>query len=95
MGGLGGIPDTPHIRKGKYLIDFSSDGSICNVLARGLLSALGKMSRDFCLSFGYRSVQQFAQRFTNDAKVIEESGFEIVTNIPPHRKRNYHIRKVD
>jgi len=77
----------------KYLVEFDSDGCLRNVLARELFSALSRISRDHCLSFGYRSVQQFALRFANELETIAEGGFEVGINQMAHRMRGYDIRK--
>jgi len=79
----------------KYLVEFDSDGCLRNVLARELFSALSKISRDHCLSFGYRSVQQFALRFANELATIAEAGFEVSINQMAHRMRGYDIRKTE
>ncbi len=78
----------------RYLVEFDSDGCLRNVLARELFSALSKISRDHCLSFGYRSVQQFALRFANELDIIAEAGFEIGVIQMAHRMRGYDIRKI-
>jgi hypothetical protein len=38
------------------------------------------VAKEFNLSFQMTSVQQFAQRFSNDLAAIREGGFEITIN---------------
>lgn len=76
----------------KYPVKFDTDRVIVDASARELYSALAKIARDFCLSFGYRSVQQFAHRFANDLGVVRASGFDITINSLAHRRRSYDIR---
>jgi len=61
----------------RYQIDFQDETTIDGALARDLFVALKRLSKDFGLSFHMNSVQQFAQRFSNDLDTIREAGFEI------------------
>jgi DNA primase len=49
--------------------------------------AVKRLSKDFGLSFNMNSVQQFAQRFSNDLDTIRQAGFEIVVNRSEHSIR--------
>jgi hypothetical protein len=40
----------------------------------------GRMAKEFNLSLPMTSVQQFAQRFSNDLAAVLEAGFEITIN---------------
>jgi len=54
----------------------------------------GGAGRDFGLSFSMNSVQQFAQRFSNDLETIRQAGFQITVNRPEtvgHRTATYDI----
>jgi len=64
----------------RYQIDFQDETTIKGALARDLFVAIKRLSKDFGLSFHMNSVQQFAQRFSNDLETIREVGFEITIN---------------
>ena len=63
------------------------------VLARDLFVALRRVGKEFNLSFPMTSVQQFAQRFSNDLTAIREAGFEITINELRSRGRTYDVRR--
>ncbi len=64
----------------RFQIEFRDETTIEGALARDLFVALKRLSKDFGLSFHMNSVQQFAQRFSNDIDTIREAGFEITVN---------------
>ncbi len=64
----------------RYQIDFQDETTIEGALARDLFVALKRLSKDFGLSFHMNSVQQFAQRFSNDLDTIRQVGFDITVN---------------
>ncbi len=76
----------------RYQIEFEED-VIGGVPARDLFVALRRMAKEFHLSFPMTSVQQFAQRFSNDLTAIREAGFEITINELRSRGRTYDIRR--
>ncbi|WP_218188086.1 hypothetical protein [Desulfosarcina cetonica] len=61
-------------------------------MARDLFIALKRLAKDFGLSFHMNSVQQFAQRFSNDLETIRDVGFEIAIHQHRSRIRTYDIR---
>ena len=71
----------------RYQIDFQDETTIKGALARDLFVAIKRLSKDFGLSFHMNSVQQFAQRFSNDLETIREVGFEITVNRSSHSVR--------
>ncbi|RLB89217.1 MAG: DNA primase, partial [Deltaproteobacteria bacterium] len=71
----------------RYQIDFQDETIIEGALARDLFVALKRLSKDFGLSFHMNSVQQFAQRFSNDLETIREVGFKITVNRSSHSVR--------
>jgi len=71
----------------RYQIDFQDETTIKGALARDLFVAIKRLSKDFGLSFQMNSVQQFAQRFSNDLETIREVGFEITINRSSHSVR--------
>ena len=78
----------------RYQIEFQNETTIEGALARDLFVAIKRLSKDFGLSFGMNSVQQFAQRFSNDLDTIRQAGFEITVNRQEHsvrRTATYHI----
>jgi len=77
----------------RYQIEFEEEGVIGDVLARDLFVALRRVAKEFNLSFQMTSVQQFAQRFSNDLAAIREAGFEITINELRSRVRTYDIRR--
>ena len=64
----------------RYQIDFRDETTMEGVLARELFVALKRFSKDFGLAFPMNSVQQFAQRFSNDMNTIRQAGFTIAIN---------------
>ena len=78
----------------RYQLDFGDETTIAGALARDLFIALKRLSRDFGLSFSMNSVQQFAQRFSNDLETIREVGFEIAIHHHRSRVRTYDIRYI-
>ena len=76
----------------RYQLDFRDENTIEGVLARDLFIALKRLAKDFGLSFNMNSVQQFAQRFSNDLETIREVGFEIEIHHHRSRIRTYDIR---
>jgi hypothetical protein len=77
----------------RYQIELESREQIRGALARELFVALRRVAREFNLSFAITSVQQFAQRFSNDLPAIREAGFEVIINNLGGRVRNYDIRR--
>ena len=77
----------------RYQIEFEEEDVIGGVLARDLFVALRRVAKEFNLSFQMTSVQQFAQRFSNDLAAIREGGFEITINELRSRGRTYDIRR--
>jgi len=71
----------------RYQLDFVDENTIEGALARDLFIALKRLAKDFGLSFNMNSVQQFAQRFSNDLETIREVGFDITVNRPVHSVR--------
>jgi len=71
----------------RYQIDFSDENTIEGARARDLFIALKRLSKDFGLSFNMNTVQQFAQRFSNDIDTIRQAGFEIKVNRSEHSVR--------
>jgi len=78
----------------RYQIEFEEEDAIGAVLGRDLFVALRRVAKEFNLSFQMTSVQQFAQRFSNDLAAIREGGFEITINELRSRGRTYDIRRV-
>ncbi len=76
----------------RYQLDFLDEETIEGALARDLFIALKRLAKDFGLSFHMNSVQQFAQRFSNDLETIREVGFEIEIHQHRSRIRTYDIR---
>ena len=76
----------------RYQIDFRDETFIEGALARDLYVALNRLAKDFGLAFHMRSVQQFAQRFSNDLETIREVGFEIEIHHRRANMRTYDIR---
>ena len=64
----------------RFLIEFKDETRIEGVLARDLYLALNLLASDRRLSFDLRSVQQFAQRLSNDLATIRQTGIEITVN---------------
>lgn len=64
----------------RYLIEFKDETRIEGVLARDLYLALNLLASDRRLAFDLRSVQQFAQRLSNDLATIRQTGIEITVN---------------
>jgi DNA primase len=82
----------------RYQIEFLDEVSIEGAYARDLFVALRRLAKDFGLTFGMTSVQQFSQRFSNDMDIIREAGFEITVNRPVvrgHVTATYDIVKSD
>jgi len=77
----------------RYQIEFQEEDVIGGVLARDLFVALRRVAKEFNLSFQMTSVQQFAQRFSNDLAALREGGFEITINELRSRGRIYDIRR--
>jgi len=78
----------------RYQIEFEEEDVIGGVLARDLFVALRRVAKEFNLSFQMTSVQQFAQRFSNDlAAIPPEADFEITINELRSRVRTYNIRR--
>ncbi len=77
----------------RYQIEFEAEDAIQGVLARDLFVALRRVAKEFNLSFPMTSVQQFAQRFSNDLGAIREAGFEITINELRSRGRTYDIQR--
>ena len=77
----------------RYQIEFEEEDVIRGVLARDLFVALRRVAKEFNLSFPMTSVQQFAQRFSNDLAAVREAGFEITINELRNRVRTYDIRR--
>ena len=75
----------------RYQIDFRDENRIEGALARDLYIALNRLAKDFGLAFHMRSVQQFAQRFSNDLETIREVGFEIAIHQGRSNIRTYDI----
>ena len=75
----------------RYQLDFEDEDTIKDALARDLFIALRRISKDFSLSFNMKSVQQFAQRFSNDLGIIIEAGFQINVNRVRSRTTTYDI----
>ncbi len=75
----------------RYQIDFRDENRIEGALARDLYIALNRLAKDFGLAFHMRSVQQFAQRFSNDLETIREVGFEIEIHQGRSNIRTYDI----
>ena len=75
----------------RYQIDFRDETFIESALARDLFVALNRLAKDFGLAFHMRSVQQFAQRFSNDLDTIREVGFQIVIRQVRSNMRTYDI----
>jgi hypothetical protein len=71
----------------RYQIDFRNETTVEGALARDLFVAIKRLSKDFGLSFSMNSVQQFAQRFSNDLDTIRQAGFEIAVNRSEHSVR--------
>ncbi|HQK02358.1 MAG TPA: hypothetical protein PLP12_18030, partial [Verrucomicrobiota bacterium] len=71
----------------RYQLDFRNETTVEGALARDLFVAVKRLSKDFGLSFSMNSVQQFAQRFSNDLDTIRQAGFEIVVNRSEHSIR--------
>jgi DNA polymerase III delta prime subunit len=71
----------------RYQLDFRSETTVEGALARDLFVAVKRLSKDFGLSFSMNSVQQFAQRFSNDLDTIRQAGFEIAVNRSEHSVR--------
>jgi DNA primase len=71
----------------RYQIDFRNETTVEGALARDLFVAVKRLSKDFGLSFSMNSVQQFAQRFSNDLDTIRQAGFEIAVNRSEHSVR--------
>lgn len=76
----------------RYQIDFVEEETIEGTSARDLFIALKRLAKDFGLSFNMNSVQQFAQRFSNDLDTIRGAGFEITVCQQRARRRTYDIR---
>ena len=76
----------------RYQIDFRDETFIKGALARDLYIALNRLAKDFGLAFHMRSVQQFAQRFSNDLETIRDVGFEIEIHRRRANMRTYDIR---
>ena len=76
----------------RYQIDFRDEAFIEGAMARDLYIALNRLAKDFGLAFNMRSVQQFAQRFSNDLETIREVGFEIAIHQRRANMRTYDIR---
>ena len=64
----------------RYLIEFKDETRIEGVLARDLYLAINLLASDRRLAFDLRSVQQFAQRLSNDLATIRQTGIEIAMN---------------
>ena len=64
----------------RYLIEFKDETRIEGVLARDLYLAINLLASDRRLAFDLRSVQQFAQRLSNDLDTIRQTGIEIAMN---------------
>ncbi len=75
----------------RYQLDFQDEDTIKDALARDLFVALRRIAKDFSLSFNMKSVQQFAQRFSNDLKTIQQAGFDIKLNQGHARITTYNI----
>ena len=58
----------------RYQINFRDETRIEGALARDLYIALNRLAKDFGLAFHMRSVQQFAQRFSNDLDTVRGVG---------------------
>lgn len=71
----------------RYQLDFRNETTVEGALARDLFVAVKRLSKDFGLSFSMNSVQQFAQRFSNDLDTIRQAGFEIAVNRSEHSVR--------
>ncbi len=71
----------------RYQLDFLDEETIKGALARDLFIAIKRLAKDFGLSFHMNSVQQFAQRFSNDLDTIRQVGFDITVNRPNHSVR--------
>ena len=75
----------------RYQIDFRDEARIEGALARDLFVALKGVARWHNLRFDLHSVQQFAQRFSNDLETIREVGFEIAIRQGRGNTRTYDI----
>jgi len=61
----------------RYPLTYVDSWAIHGARARELFVVLKTFARDHGLSFGLSSVQQFAQRLTNDLKTIAAAGFDV------------------
>ena len=78
----------------RYQIEFQDEATIQGALARELFTALKRVSKEFGLTLGMSSVQQFVQRLANDQETVRQAGFEITINRPEcagHRTATYDI----
>jgi len=75
----------------RYQIQMADVDRLEGVLARELFIALKRVAKEYSLVFNMNSVQQFAQRFTNDMDIVRGAGFEITVNFHAHRIRTYDI----
>jgi|GEM_PF-354723 len=76
----------------RYQLEFVDENTIQGAMARDLFVALKRVAREFSLSFHMNSVQQFAQRFSNDLETIKGTGFEIEVNrSSQYRSATYDI----
>ncbi|MHB9124595.1 MAG: CHC2 zinc finger domain-containing protein [Armatimonadota bacterium] len=78
----------------RYQIEFADEDNLKGVLGRELFIALKRVAKEFSLMFAMTSVQQFAQRFTNDMAVVRSAGFEITPNKESSNVRTYDIRRI-
>jgi hypothetical protein len=77
----------------KYQVQFTGEGAIEDVLARELFVSLKRVAREFGLAFPMTSVQQFAQRFSNDLETVRAAGFDVDVRLDCRSVRYYTIRR--
>lgn len=77
----------------RYQIEFAEERLIQGARARDLFVALRRVSKEFNLPFTMTSVQQFAQRFSNDLAAVQDAGFEIAIHEQRSRIRTYDIQQ--
>ncbi|MCL4553264.1 MAG: DNA primase [Candidatus Marsarchaeota archaeon] len=75
----------------RYQIEFADERTIKGALGRELFVALKRIAKEYNLSFEMKSVQQFAQRLTNDLKTVREAGFAVDDHDGAHHIRTYDI----
>lgn len=77
-----------------HLSNFEGDSLLRDVTASQLCTAFGVVARQFGLNCQYKNAVQLAKRIRNDIEIIQEAGFEIVTELKRSHKTSYDIRKL-